>query len=88
MMNVKHPMAMPWLDWRKREDHSDDFRDGEELLVVVDGVISTIEFVLEENTTGKPYSIYVQRYRDHLWEYMWSDVDYWLPLEEIRATIP
>ena len=69
------------INWRKREDHTEQFQDGEVMLVAVplydsgyDLSIITVScgvhfFNLESN--GDP------------WGWEWDNVDYWVPIEEI-----
>jgi hypothetical protein len=75
---------MPKLNWRKRDEHSETFEDVENLLVACirkDG-ISGMYFENVEWSKGVPKNVMGERWEE------WSDVDYWLPLSELSATLP
>jgi len=70
------------INWRKREDHPEQFEDGEIMLVAIKPFSEEWDFSVVKVNTNGDVSFYLEA-NNHYWEWSWSDVDYWIPIEKI-----
>ncbi len=85
-------MTTPTINWRRREEHGETFGDGETLFVktadgetLFDVIVADPDFAHPDDEDG-----YVAFYAngEDLWRRDWEDVVWWVPIEEIEASLP
>lgn len=74
------------LRWRRVEEHTQQFEDGERLFVAVE-LADGVEFaIITVRVDGDNFDTYIA---DGLeWGWDWPDVSWWLPISELKATLP
>ena len=83
------------MNWRKREEHQEEFKNGETLLVAVSvrnhsgrpergchWELSTIIIECDEEWFD------ILNIDGDWWAWDWSDVEYWCPIKEVQEGLP
>ena len=73
------------INWRRREEHG-DFTDGETLFVQT-SYCATLFDVITADIDGDGFVEWFANGEDP-WRRDWEDVVWWVPIEEIEATLP
>ena len=75
--------CQPKLNWRKAEEHSEKFEDGEQLFVY-----DRWDRYQVLNIEADSDFLNILDEKKEYWGNDWTDVVYWLPLSELEATLP
>lgn len=77
---------MTQINWRKGEEHPKTFEHGETMLVAVglNGVGYLVGMIAARVEDGDcDFMVGCEP-----WDWDWEDVAWWIPIEEIEATLP
>ncbi len=75
------------INWRRREEHGETFEDGETMFVQTAYGETLFDVITADAGGGDIVDVFLCNGEDP-WRRDWEDVVWWVPIEEIEATLP